>query len=123
MRRGLLSFVLAVGLVVSTVGAAGAVSAQISPATQSHAHNVASHWTGSWTGRAAFHTEFDYGDGYYTPYDGSSTSKAYTHGFSPCPGDATTYYQLLQVWDNIGHGSSLYASSTSSAHENAGSPC
>jgi hypothetical protein len=70
-----------------------------------------------------FHTEFDYGDGFFTPYDGALTSKSYTYGFSPCPGDPTTYYQLLQVWNNIGHGSSLYASSTSSSHENSGTPC
>ncbi len=124
MRRAALSLVLASALVMSAaVGPAAAISASISPATQNHAHNVFSHWTGSWAGRTAFHTEFYYGDGWVTVYDGSSTSKAYSHLYSPCPGEQTTFYQLLQVWDNIGHGSSLYASSTSSAHENSGSPC
>lgn len=124
MRRTALSLVLAGGLIMSAaVGPAAAVSASIAPATQSHTHNVSSHWTGSWTGRTNFHTEFNYGDTFFTAYDGALKSKSYTYLFSPCPGDQTTFYQWLRVWDNIGHGTSLYASSTSSSQESSGIPC
>jgi hypothetical protein len=124
MRRTALSLVLAGGLIMSAaVGPVAATTATVTPLTQTHAHNVSSHWTGSWTGRTNFHTEFDYGDTFYTPYDGALTSKSYSYLFSPCPGDQTTFYQLLQVWDNVGHGASLYAAQSSSSHENSGTPC
>lgn len=125
MKTKLFSALVAVAIAASVgVASVYAVSASITPATQSHAHNVSSHWTGSWSGRTNFHAEFDYGDG--SPvviYDGASTSRSYSHIFSPCPGDSTTFYQTLQVWDNVGHGSSLLATSTSSATESAGTPC
>lgn len=123
MRRGLSSLVVAVCVVFASASAVTAISAAITPATQSHAHNVASHWTGSWTGRVEFDALFQYGDGTQLEIITSSTSHSYSHTFSPCPGDAITFPQLLEVWDNVGHGSSLFASSTSTATESAGTPC
>ena len=123
MRRSFISLFLAVALLTLAGSPALAVSANINPATQSHAHNVSSSWTGSWTGRVSFDTIFWYGDGTGLEVVTNNLSRNYSHGYSPCPGDPTTYYQLLQVWDNVGHGTELYASSTSSAHENSGTPC
>ncbi|MEA2621851.1 MAG: hypothetical protein QOH61_761 [Chloroflexota bacterium] len=123
MRRALLSLALAASLVMAVAAPVGAVSANIAPATQTHSHNVLSHWTGSWTGRANFDTLFWYGDGTGVEVVTANLNRAYSHLYSPCPGDPTNYFQLLEVYDNIGHGSSLYASSTSSTHENSGTPC
>lgn len=123
MRRSFISLFLAVALLTLAGSPALAVSANINPATQTHAHNVASSWTGSWTGRISFDTIFWYGDGTGLEVVTNNLSRNYSHTYSPCPGDATTFYQQLQVWDNVGHGTSLYASSTSSTHENAGTPC
>lgn len=123
MRRGLLSLLLTAALMLSAAGPVGAVSANIAPATQSHPHNVSSSWTGSWTGRVNFDTRFWYGDGIGREVVTANLNYPYSRRYSPCPGDPTTYYQLLEVLDNVGHGSSLYASSTSSTHESAGTPC
>jgi hypothetical protein len=123
MRRVALSLVLAIGLAASSsVGSATAISASILPGYQTHPHNVAAHWTGSWSGRSPFYTEFYYGDNLMTWVQGPATSHAYTHGYSPCPGDPTLYYQELDVFDNWpGPGNLTIA--TSSARESQGSPC
>ena len=125
MRR-LLALVAGCGLLWAMASApvgATQISASISPSTQTHAHNVASSWTGSWTGNTPFHVEFWYGDGFVTTTDlTNSHSKAYTHVFAPCPGEATTYTQTLNVWDSWpGPGYFTYKNSVS--HEAAGSPC
>ncbi len=124
--RGVLASVAAGALLVAVASApvgATAISAKISPSTQSHAHNVASNWTGSWTGNLPFHIEFWYGDGFVTTTDlTSSHSKAYTHLFAPCPGEATTYTQTLNVWDSW-PGPGFFTFVHSVAHEATGSPC
>jgi hypothetical protein len=124
MRRGLLPFVFALSLALAAVGPAAATTAAITPQTQSHAHNVDSHWTGTWSGRTSFDATFYYGNGYGLEIVTTATSHAYSYSFSPCPGDPTTYYQGLYVWDNTGHsGTHLEGLSTSTASENSGSPC
>ena len=124
MQRMLLALGLAACLAVLSAVPVGATTADISPSSQSHAHNVASHWTASWSGRLLFNVDWEYGDG--NGISGNATNVVefgLTYGWSPCPGDQTNYTQTLSVWDNITHGSSNFASDTSTAHENAGNPC
>jgi hypothetical protein len=125
MRR-----LFSIGILVSLIAAMSAtpavartLTANISPSTQSHPHNVSSSWTGSWAGYASYHVEFWYGDGMVTTTDlTNSTSRSYTHMFAPCPGEPTAYTQTLRVWDNW-PGPGLYVYRYSTSHEAAGAPC
>lgn len=125
MKRQFVAVGLALTMVFSQGGQAFAVSASITPATQSHAHNVASHWWLGWGDTSPFNVLFDYGDGYGL-YWSSTTLRSYyaTYGFSPCPGDPTLYYQSLSVFDGYHYPYyNGYAVSYSSARESQGSPC
>ena len=125
MRRITFAIALALTLVASLPGPVGATTANISPASQSHGHNVISSWNLSWSGRLDYHVKFEYGQYGATleNLDTTDTSRFTQWGFSPCPGDPTNYNQVLSVWDNVGHSPGNKATDTSTAHEDAGNPC
>ncbi len=129
--KGRLRLLPIAGLLLSLAFASTtlAASANVTPATQTHAHNVSSHWTLSWGTTSPYHVIFAYGDAgndgllwQNTTLVGSSTSWT----FSPCPGEATNFTQVLNAYDgwvnSTGHYKGL-ATDSSTAHENSGAPC
>jgi hypothetical protein len=126
MRR-LLLFPAAVILSLVLATSAFAASATVNPVSQTHAHNVSSHWTLSWGNTSPFHVIFAYGDGFGLLWQNTTlVSASPSYGFSPCPGDPTTYTQVLNVYDgwvNSTGGYKGFASDPSTAHEATGTPC
>jgi hypothetical protein len=127
MKRRMAAITLALGLVFSSNGSALAASADINPYSQTHPHNQASHWTLTWGTTSPYHVEFYYGDGAVTVWQNTTVKTYYaTRGFSPCPGDPTTYYQWLKVWDGWNNSTGTfrgYADDTGWSREAQGSPC
>jgi hypothetical protein len=127
MKRRIAAATAAILLAATMSTSVFAASANISPATQSHAHNVASHWSLSWGSTSPYHVIFSYGNGYGLLWQNTtivSASEYYT--FSPCPGDPATYHQQLDVydgWNNTNGTYKGYANDTSSATESTGTPC
>ncbi len=118
MKRACLALVLALVLVFQVPGTAFAVlNVTISPSTQTHAHGVASHWSLSWNGQAAFTWLFEYGDGAVIGDTRSTTSASTSHTFWLC--STTKYTQWLSVRDSTLDFGVMH----SYAWENGGNPC
>jgi hypothetical protein len=113
---------LTVALTYSGVASA-ALSANISPANQNHAHGVSSHWALTWGGAQPFDVYFAY-DVINAPawtwfINGTTTtSKNLSMAYWPCT--TTNFKQQLAVYDHNG-GLGLFR--TSHAYESGGSPC
>lgn len=120
-RRTLAGLALCLSLVVANASPVSATaSGFISPASQYHAHGVASHWSTGWGQVAPYDQYFCYGDG--TPCvvlnNTTLTSRGYSHTFYPC--QYKNFTQTLYVKE-LSTGSYGYA--FSSAAEGGGSPC
>lgn len=61
LRRSLATFAMVIVLAASAGPAAALNNMGITPATQSHAHGLASNWTATWGGQATFDEHFSYG--------------------------------------------------------------
>ena len=119
MRRILVSLAATTLGIALLAGPVLALSVSISPSTQSHAHGVASSWTGSWSGSPPYSVVFHYGDGTSDPLGNVTiTSKGFTHTFSPCT--TTQFTQDLAVSDQV-HDIPFHGHST--ATETGGNPC
>jgi exo-beta-1,3-glucanase (GH17 family) len=120
MRRLLFAVVLGMSIAVVTTGASLATtSAHLTPSSQSHAHGVASSWSGTWSGTGPFSWTLYHGDGSTE----SATNVTYTshnfadYAFFPC--STTTFNQHIRVTDQVGP----LNSNTTSATETGGNPC
>jgi hypothetical protein len=99
MRRSSLAFLLTISLAVALAGVAIATTANASPETQSHAHGVASTWSGTWSGTSPFYVKFNYGDGYsWIAASTTATSHNWSHTYWPCT--YTTFHPYLYVVDD-----------------------
>jgi hypothetical protein len=117
MRR-IWAVVLALALSLAMTTNAFAVSATISPHSQSHVHGSASSWTLTWGGTGPYDVYFWYDIHYGASWwltNTYTTSKQLSHSFVPCR--STTFYQELDNYDAYG-----LAADTSSATE-AGGAC
>ncbi len=109
---------LAAALLMASTSPATATTASITPASQTHTHGVASHWTVSWTGKSPYTWSFDFGDGFYTYGNGVTyTSRQIGYTFWPC--STTRFQQSLVVDDANG----IRGVSSGYATEAGGSPC
>jgi exo-beta-1,3-glucanase (GH17 family) len=116
-----ISAMLLAAAVILTVAlpVAATTSNSLSPATQSHAHGVASQWSGSWSGTGPFSWTLYHGDGTST----SAANVAYTshtfptYAFFPCT--TTTFTQHTRVTDQVGP----LNSNDTTATETGGNPC
>jgi hypothetical protein len=93
-----------------------AVSAVISPTTQTHTHGSSSHWDLSWGGSGPFDVYFWYntsGGVSWSLVNTNTTTKSLSHVFTPCV--TTTFHQELDNYDSLG-----FAATTSTAKENGG---
>ena len=126
MKRGLLSVSLAVLFVLSNSGVATAVSANISPHSQSHPFGQASSWTATWGDNSPYNVVFhpdtanpglDEFARYGLPtLDHPQSYHLHSMAFYPCT--QTTYTQQLVVDDKYGS-----ATHFSTATEGRGNPC
>jgi hypothetical protein len=129
MKRHLRLLPFAAILSLAMATATLAASASITPASQSHAHNVSSHWTLAWGTTSPYHVLFAYGDpgGNGLLWQNTNVvSGSANWTYSPCPGEQTTFTQWLNVYDGWNNTTGHYkgfASDSSTAHEASGSPC
>lgn len=100
LRRSLATFAMVIVLAASAGPAAALNNMGITPATQSHAHGVASNWTAAWGGQATFDEHFSYGDGSSASWilNTTLTSKGFSHTFWPCA--AQTFEQQHYVHED-----------------------
>lgn len=99
MRRLILASLLTISLAAALAGVAIATTANASPESQSHAHGVASTWTGTWSGTSPFYVKFSYGDGTsWIRTSTTATSGNWSHTYWPCT--TTTYHPYLYVVDD-----------------------
>jgi hypothetical protein len=124
MKRLLMPTAFALILAVAISGVASAISANINPLSQTHAHGVKSAWSLTWGGVPGSHG-FDVYFWYdvnndYPPHWVSlgtfATSASKSTAWWPCT--TTTFYQELDVYDQYGA-----AGTTSHATESGGNPC
>lgn len=121
MKRFITAIALALTIAFGSSGIVSAISANISPSTQSHAHGVKSNWTLTWGGSQPFSVYFWYDvdsvpSWYWHISNTATTSKALSTAFYPC--STATIRQQLQVYDQGG-----VAAKTSYATEQGGNPC
>jgi hypothetical protein len=108
---------LALALLAVTAPAASAVSAQISPTSQSRAHGQTAQWTLSWGHTGPYNVQFKYGDGGQRNWTNTSlTGSNASRVFMPCSN--TVYTQTLKVTDSYGT-----AETQSTTTVTGGSPC
>jgi hypothetical protein len=123
VRRTILAAMLALTLALSVTGIATALTANISPPSQNHAHGVHSSWTMSWNGVTPYRTvcfyydKFNIGEGYWCIANTNYNAASDSHTYYPCT--TTNFTQLLNVTD----WNSNFKSATSNARENGGNPC
>lgn len=98
---------------------AGAVSAALSPSSQSISSGDTASWGGAWGEDAPYRVRFSYGDG-ASWYRSStySTTQAWSRSFTTCSGQS--YNQLLEVRE-LDTGASISASAVT--HVSPGPYC
>lgn len=107
-RRLALLVVLVAAAGLLTAATAHALTAGVTPDSQSVCSGCTATWGGSWVGQSPYDVTFHYGDG-STPWTYSGT--ATTHGWSQfytCTGQ--TYQQHLHVDDHAGASADIYVS-------------
>lgn len=110
--------ILASLCLLASASNAFAISASISPSSQSHSYGSASHWNLAWGGYSPFEVLFEYGDGVGRYWSSTTLTSYYdTYTFWPC--SSTQFHQSLKVWDS----QSGYAYTTSTATEAGGGGC
>jgi hypothetical protein len=118
MRR-LVSVAFGLGLSMMVATTAIALTVDASPESQSHAHGIASNWTGTWHGSPPYSVTFFFGDGTSDARGRVSyTSSSFSHGYWPCT--TTTFTAHLDVDDQQ---SGQVVRDYVTARELGGNPC
>jgi hypothetical protein len=99
--------------------ALGVNGVSLSPSTQTHPDGEQSSWTGAWSGGPSpYNYNMSFGDGAHATRSTSSTTKGFSHSFSPCT--TQQFSQTLTITDSDGDHKT---SNTTKATEGGGQPC